>query len=116
MPLRLRHLTRLTFRQSTAVPATTAVYCTLAEGYADVKSQKDGLIPAQVATFLYASESAMEEGKTPIQGVEDFNTTFSSLELTVVDYETKTAEELLIGAVYDALNEVYPSQVEIVTI
>lgn len=90
--------------------------CVIAEGYADVKSQKDGVIPAQVATFLYASESAMTEGKAPIQGVEDFNTTFSNLELTVVNYETKTAEELLVNAVYDALNDVYPSQVEIVTI
>jgi hypothetical protein len=90
--------------------------CVIAEGYADVKSQKDELIPAQVATFLYASETAIAEGKAPIQGIEDFNTTFSNLELTVVDYETKTAEELLINAVYDALNEVYPSQVEIVTI
>jgi len=90
--------------------------CVIAEGYADVKSKKDGLIPAQVATFLYASESAMVEGKAPIQGIEDFNTTFSGLELTVLDYETKTAEELLINAVYSALDEVYPSQVEIVTI
>lgn len=90
--------------------------CVIAEGYADVKSQKDGVIPAQIATFVFASEAALSEGKAPIQGIEDFNTTFSSLELSVVNYETKTAEELLIGAVYDALNEVYPSQVEIVTI
>jgi hypothetical protein len=90
--------------------------CVIAEGYADVKSQKDGVIPAQIATFVYASEAAIAEGKAPIQGIEDFNTTFSSLELTVVDYETKTAEELLINAVYSALNEVYPSEVEVVNI
>lgn len=90
--------------------------CVIAEGYADIKSQKDGVIPAQIATFVYASESAIAEGKAPIQGIEDFNTTFSNLELTVVDYETKTAEELLINAVYSALNEVYPSEVEVVNI
>lgn len=90
--------------------------CVIAEGYADIKSQKDGVIPAQIATFVYASESAITEGKAPIQGIEDFNTTFSSLELSVVDYETKSAEELLVSAVYDALNKVYPSEVEIVNI
>lgn len=90
--------------------------CVIAEGYADVKSQKDGVIPAQVATFVFASEDAISEGKAPIQGIEDFNTTFSNLDLSVVNYETKTAEELLINAVYDSLNLIYPSQVEIVTI
>jgi hypothetical protein len=90
--------------------------CVIAEGYADVKSQKDGIIPAQIATFVFASVQALAEGKAPIQGIEDFNTTFAGLELTVADYETLAAETLLINAVYSALNAIYPTQVEVVTI
>jgi hypothetical protein len=90
--------------------------CVIAEGYADMKSQKDGFIPAQIATFVYASAQAIAEGKQPIQGIQDFNTTFSNLELSVVDYETVPAETLLVDAVYNALNAIYPDQVEVITL
>ena len=90
--------------------------CVIAEGYADMKSQKDGVIPAQIATFVYASAQAIAEGKQPIQGIQDFNTTFSNLELSVVDYETVPAETLLVNAVYNALNAIYPNQVEVITL
>jgi len=90
--------------------------CVIAEGYADVKSQKDGIIPAQIATFVFASVQALAEGKAPIQGIQDFNTTFSNLELSVTDYETLAAETLLINAVYSALNAIYPAQVEVITL
>lgn len=79
----------------------------IAEGYADIKSQKDGLIPSQIATFVFASETVIAEGKAPIQGIKDFNTTFSSLQLSVVSYETIPAEALLVNAVYDALVAIY---------
>ena len=90
--------------------------CVIAEGYADVKSQKDGIIPAQIATFVFASVQALAEGKAPIQGIEDFNTSFSGLELSVTAYETQPAETLLIDAIFGALNLIYPDQVEIVTV
>jgi len=90
--------------------------CVIAEGYADVKSQKDGVIPAQIATFVYASVEALAQGKAPIQGIEDFNTTFSGLELSVSDYETLAAETLLVNAVESALEQIYPSQVEVITL
>jgi hypothetical protein len=90
--------------------------CVVAEGYADVKSQKDGFIPAQVSTLVYASSEAFLSGKQNVVGIADFNPVFSSLQLSVTDYETKTAEELLINAVYDALNLVYPNEVEIKSI
>ena len=88
----------------------------IAEGYADVKSQKDGIIPAQIATFVFASVQALAEGKAPIQGIEDFNTSFSGLELSVTAYETQPAETLLIDAIFGALNLIYPDQVEVVTV
>ena len=81
--------------------------CVIAEGYADVKSQKDGVIPAQIATFVFASVEALAQGKAPIQGIEDFNTTFSGLELSVVSYETLSAETLLVNAVESALEAIY---------
>ena len=90
--------------------------CVIAEGYADVKSQKDGVIPAQIATFVFASVEALAQGKAPIQGIQDFNTTFSGLELSVADYETKSAEVLLINAVFNALDLIYPTQVEIISL
>ena len=91
--------------------------CVIAEGYADVKSQKDGVIPAQIATFVFASVEALAQGKAPIQGIEDFNTTFSNLELSVVAYETIPAESLLVNAVYDALVAIYGADnVEQITI
>jgi len=97
-----------------AIPSGSV--CVIAEGYADVKSQKDGIIPAQIATFVFASVQAFAEGKAPIQGIEDFNTTFSGLKLSVADYETLAAETLLINAVYSALNAIYPAQVEVITL
>lgn len=90
--------------------------CVIAEGYADIKAQKDGVIPAQIATFVYASVEALAQGKAPIQGIQDFNTTFSNLKLSVSAYETQPAEVLLINAVYDALNAIYPDSVEVITL
>jgi hypothetical protein len=97
-----------------SIPSGSVVV--IAEGYADVKSQKDGIIPAQIATFVFASVQALAEGKAPIQGIQDFNTTFAGLELSVTAYETQPAETLLIDAIFGALNLVYPDQVEIVTV
>lgn len=79
----------------------------VSEGYADCKSLKEDKIPAQVATFLYVSESAISDGKSPIMDVADFNPVFSGLELNVSDYETKTAESLLIDTVKAKLAEFY---------
>jgi hypothetical protein len=45
--------------------------------------------------------------KAPIEGIQDFNTTFSNLELSVADYETLPAETLLVNAVELALKAIY---------
>jgi hypothetical protein len=97
-----------------SIPSGSVVV--IAEGYAAVKDQKDGIIPAQIATFVFASVQALAEGKAPIQGIQDFNTTFAGLGLSVADYETLAAETLLINAVYSALNAIYPAQVEVITL
>jgi len=91
-----------------SIPAGSVV--TIAEGYADIKSQKDGIIPAQVATFVYASEAAYQQGLEPVSGVADFNPVFGGLELSVADYQTKTAEALLVTAVEGALVAIYGAE------
>jgi hypothetical protein len=106
--------TNVNLTSGLSIPSGSVVV--IAEGYADVKSQKDGIIPAQIATFVFASVQALAEGKAPIQGIQDFNTTFSGLELSVTVYETQPAETLLIDAIFGALNLIYPDQVEIVTV
>ena len=89
----------------------------IAEGYADVKAQVDGLIPAQIATFVFASFEAMASGKEALQGIADFSTTFQYSKLPVEDFETVPAETLLITAVYNDLALVYgESNLEIVTV
>ena len=98
-----------------SIPSGSVVV--IAEGYASVKDQKDGIIPAQIATFVFASVGALAEGKAPIQGIEDFNNTFAGLQLTVADYETLAAETLLINAVYSALSAFYGAEnVEVITL
>ncbi len=110
----IKILSNVNLTSGLSIPSGSIVV--IAEGYADVKSQKDGIIPAQIATFVFASVQALAEGKAPIQGIEDFNTTFSGLELTVADYETLAAETLLVNAVYSALDLIYPTQVEVITL
>lgn len=89
----------------------------IAEGYADVKNQVEGMIPAQIGTFVYASLQAMQDGKESIQGIADFNTMFSYAKLPVESFETVPAETLLITAVYQDLALIYgEANVEIVTL
>jgi hypothetical protein len=99
-----------TVNLSSGLAIPTGAVVTIAEGYAAIKDQKEGVIPAQVATFVYASEAAYTQGLDPVSGVADFNPVFSGLELSVVDYATKTAEQLLIDAVYGSLSDVYGAE------
>ena len=97
-----------------AIPSGSVVV--IAEGYADIKSTKDGFIPSQIATFVYANEQAIVEGKSPIPDIADFNPVFSDLKLSISDYATLSAESLLINSVYNALSNIYLNEVEIIDI
>ena len=50
-----------------------------------------------------------EEGKAPVDGnsIADFQTALYDLNLSVASYETQTAQDLLITAVYDYLATIY---------
>lgn len=86
----------------------------LTEGYADIKSLKDDLIPCQIITAAFASLEDMDAGKAPLQDILDFNTAFMGLKLSVKSYETLPTQDLLIGAVNAALLVVYPESVEVI--
>lgn len=79
----------------------------IAEGYTDVKNQKDGFIPSQIATLLFASLEAFQSGKVSINDVADYLPVFQNLQLSLVDYSTKTAEQLLVDTVESELIKVY---------
>ena len=99
-----------------AIPS--GAVCVISEGLAQVFAQKDGLIPAQIVSNVYTSKANYEAGKYPVDGnsIADFNPAMYNLQLSVVAYETETAENLLVEAVYDALNAVYPAQCEIIDV
>ena len=90
----------------------------ISEGLAQVFNQKDGLIPAQIVSSIYTSKANYEAGLAPVDGnsIADFNPAMYNLSLSVVAYQTETAENLLVEAVYDALNSVYPAQCEIIDV
>jgi len=92
--------------------------CVISEGLAQVFAQKDGLIPAQIVSSVYTSEANYEAGLAPVDGnsISDFNPAMYNLSLSVVAYQTETAENLLVEAVYDALEAVYPAQCEIISV
>lgn len=82
----------------------------ISEGYTDIKSQKDGFIPSQIATLLYASLEALQSGKVSINDVADYSPVFQNLQLSVLDYQTKTAEQLLVDTVESELIKVYGAE------
>jgi len=90
----------------------------VAEGLAQVFQQKDGLIPAQIVTSVYTSKVNYETGKSPVDGnsISDFNPVNYGVRLPVIAYQSQTAEDLLVTAVYIGLDQVYPGQCEIIDV
>ena len=90
----------------------------IAEGLAQVFIQKDGFIPAQIVSSVYTSKDNYETGKAPVDGnsISDFNPAMYNLKLSVTDYATVTAETLLVEAVYNALDAVYPGNCVIIDV
>jgi hypothetical protein len=90
----------------------------ISEGLAQVFATKDGVIPAQIVSSVYTSKDNYETGKAPVDGnsIADFNPAMYNLQLSVVDYQTVTAETLLVEAVYNALDAVYPGNCVIIDV
>ena len=88
------------------------------EGLAQIVSARGGLIPAQIATGVYTSVSNYESGKAAVDGasISDFNPVNYGVKLPVAAYETNSAQDLLLTAVYLGLSEVYPGQCEVVEV
>lgn len=81
----------------------------IAEAYTDNKNQKDLTIPTQVATLLYQSKNAYNNGKTSISEIADFNPLMQG-SLSVADYETKKTETMLLDFIVLQLTPVYGAQ------
>ena len=90
----------------------------ISEGLAQVFATKDGVIPAQIVSNVYTTKENYETGKAPVDGnsIADFNPAMYNLELSVVSYETVTAETLLVEAVYNSLDAVYPGNCVIIDV
>ena len=90
----------------------------ISEGLAQLFKTAGGLIPAQIATDVYPSVSNYETGQAPVDrsSVADFNPVRYDVKLPVVAYETQTAQDLLLTAVYMGLEQVYPGQCEVVDV
>lgn len=90
----------------------------ISEGLAQVFATKEGLIPAQIVSNVYTTKDNYETGKAPVDGnsISDFNPAMYNLELSVVSYETVTAETLLVEAVYNSLDAVYPGNCVIIDV
>ena len=90
----------------------------ISEGLAQLFKTAGGLIPAQIATDVYTSVSNYETGKAPVDrsSVADFNPVRYDVRLPVAAYETQTAQDLLLTAVYMGLEQVYPGQCEVVDV
>jgi hypothetical protein len=97
------------------VPAGAIVV--VAEGFADIKAQSEGLIPAQVAVYVFADMESMTTGKKSVIGIADFPTTLQYSKLPVADYESVSAELLLIMAVFADLVLIYgEANIEIISV
>jgi hypothetical protein len=81
----------------------------ISEGLAQVFAQKDGLIPAQIVSSVYVNKDSYESGKAPVDGnsIADFQTALYNLNLSVTNYETQTAQDLLLNAVVEYLSTIY---------
>lgn len=90
----------------------------ISEGLAQLFKTAGGLIPAQIATDVYTSVSNYETGKAPVDrsSVADFNPVRYDVKLPVAAYETQTAQDLLLTAVYMGLEQVYTGQCEVVDV
>lgn len=90
----------------------------ISEGLAQVFATKNGVIPAQIVSAVYTSKENYETGKAPVDGnsIADFNPAMYNLSLSVVDYQTVTAETLLVEAVYNSLDAVYPGNCVIIDV
>jgi hypothetical protein len=96
---------------------------TITEGYADIKAKNldpntdEYVIPSQIANALYINAAAVTDPDIQaITGILDFPQVFNA-NLSVTDYETLTAEDLLINGAYNALVAVYgEGNVQIVSI
>jgi len=88
----------------------------ITEAYIDIKKIKEDLIPAQIITEVYNSLEDYKKGKSKIDQIKDFSTSFLNLRMSYDDYQTAPTEDLLLITVKDKLDIIYPGKIEFVEI
>lgn len=86
----------------------------ISEGYAAIANEKDGFIPCQISTRVFSSMEAFTSNKNSIIDIKSFPTAHGNLLLTVTDFQTLPTEQLLVNAVKNRLEIVFPESLEII--
>lgn len=90
---------------SGAVVVINEVYIKAAQR--TLNADENIVIPAECATIAYASQEALTNGKTNLEGIEDFETVFNKLSILATDYATLDCEDLMVQAVKAKLAETF---------
>lgn len=81
----------------------------------EIEGQKDNIFPASIAFSCYASEQTFRDQKEPITGLE-IEDQLHNLVVKESLYSTIPAEMLILGAMKEALEKVYPKLIEEITL
>jgi hypothetical protein len=103
-----------TVNTSSGIVLQSGSICLVPDAYLDFKMQNNSIVAVQIACEVYSSLDVYYQGKKPIEGIVDFSTNFSNLLLDISDLIR--IESALAELVKSELNEIYPNQVEIVTV
>jgi hypothetical protein len=78
-------------------------------------NEKDGNIPCQINISTYINKDSYESGKSPVQTVSDYSNLIIS-DVTEIEYQTVSCEELSILEVQDVLLPLYPNNVQLIEV
>ncbi len=96
------------------------------EGYVNIKGirtipaieleAEKQVIPCYITCRLFKSLTSYQEGKVHIDGILDFNPTFSGLLMSVEAYTMLPTQDLIIGVLQENLEAIYPGKIEVIEI
>jgi hypothetical protein len=101
-----------TINTASGITLPSGSICKLSTGVFDFNNQNNSIINCEIYVSVFPSLTAYNQGKQPIQGISDFNSLFTNVLLNI----TEGIENATIGAIYSELNEIYPNQIEIISL
>jgi hypothetical protein len=97
---------------SSGITLPAGSICKLNTGVFDFNNENNSIINCEIAISVFSSLTAYNQGKQPIEGISDFKSSFANILLNV----TEGIEDAVINSIYSELNEIYPNQIEIISI